>query len=177
MLTKTIISHLEDNYQALIDWLSTYPEKEVNIEKVTGKWTAAQHIDHLIRCTQPLNKALRLPKQVLEEKFGKMDRAEMTYEELVAKYKGFLQQNMGKGLVGPARYAPDLERKFSKQELLESLKAEIRNLTEILSKWEEQDLSTYVIPHPAIGNLSAREIVFHAIYHCEHHLKPLKEKH
>lgn len=173
MLTKTISDQLQTNYQDLFDWLASYPEEDLNKDKVPGKWTAAQHLDHLIRCTGPLNKGLRLPKPDLEERFGTLKRPEMNYEELVKKYQGILRAGGGSG---PSRYFPDLEAIFSKQDLLAQLKKELSDLKEILAQWNNTDMSTYILPHPAVGDLSIHEIMYHAVYHCEHHLKQLKEK-
>ena len=45
----------------------------------------------------------------------------------------------------------------------------------LVSKWSEGDLDLYVIPHPLIGGLTFREILYFTIYHVQHHKKQIDE--
>ena len=39
----------------------------------------------------------------------------------------------------------------------------------------EKDLDFYVLPHPLIGKLTLREMLFFCIYHVQHHHKITQE--
>ena len=43
-----------------------------------------------------------------------------------------------------------------------------------LSSWSESKLDTYLLPHPLLGKLTLREMLFFSVYHIEHHLKLLE---
>ena len=45
--------------------------------------------------------------------------------------------------------------------------------TERLGNWSEKDLDKYKLPHPLLGKLTVREMLFFTIYHNEHHLKAM----
>ena len=38
----------------------------------------------------------------------------------------------------------------------------------------EEELDTYLIPHPLIGKMTLRELLFFTVYHIGHHLKTIK---
>lgn len=173
MEIPTLIERLDAKYEELFSWLESYPEADLNIEKIEGKWTAGQHLDHLVKSTKPLNKAMRMPKLAMRTMFGKNNRAERTFEALVEKYqKALLNLNLDPKVA--ARFAP--AKNLSKRELKNTLENELANLKKILLKWKEKDMSVYLIPHPAIGKLTVREMMYFTIYHTEHHLKQLREK-
>ncbi|UPT65904.1 MAG: DinB family protein [Sphingobacteriales bacterium JAD_PAG50586_3] len=51
-----------------------------------GKWSAGQHLDHLIRSIKPVNLAVTLPGFILKYKFGTNNRKGRTYDELLQRY-------------------------------------------------------------------------------------------
>ena len=44
---------------------------------------------------------------------------------------------------------------------------------QLVHKWSEDDLDLYVIPHPLMGKLTFREILYFTIYHVKHHKKQM----
>jgi molybdopterin synthase catalytic subunit len=47
----------------------------------------------------------------------------------------------------------------------------VKKLNKVAQKCSEKDLDYYVIPHPLIGKLTLREMLFFCIYHVQHHHK------
>jgi uncharacterized damage-inducible protein DinB len=43
-------------------------------------------------------------------------------------------------------------------------------LRDAVQPWSEQNLETLQLPHPLLGKLTAREILFFTIYHNHHHI-------
>lgn len=166
-----ILEALNDRFEQLAIWLRAHDDDKYE-KGPEGKWTTGQHIDHLLRSTKPLNTALRLPKLQLKMMFGKSNRKGRNYDVLVARY----QEKLAQGGQAAGRYLPDVPKKEEKVELLEKLLAEKHKLLTIVSKWKDEDMDVFILPHPLLGKLTIREMLFFTIYHTGHHTRILEEK-
>jgi len=137
-----------------------------------GKWSAGQNLDHLIRAIKPLQLAYSLPKFILRIMFGKTNRPSRTYEELVVKYKTKLAA--GGRASGP--FIPPVISFEKKDSLLKKYDEQKQKLIEKIGKQNEQDLDVYILPHPLLGKITLREMLYFTIHHNEHHLGILKNR-
>lgn len=131
------------------------------------KWNAGQQLDHLIRAVSPLAQGLRLPKFIISIIFGKSNRPSKTYEELVKKYLLKLQE----GGKASGRFIPSEILPTDKQKNVELLMKKIERLALNINNYSEQQLDTFILPHPLLGKVTLREMMYFTIYHAEHHLK------
>src|SRR5262249_1438543 len=96
---------LNEKHAHLVEWLKAQPAENWSIGP-ESKWTAGQHILHLIQSTKPLLLALSLPACLLRFRFGKANRPSLNYEAMVARYHERLSQS--NGIVSPfSRNMPD----------------------------------------------------------------------
>lgn len=169
MTKSEIISNLEIQYNAFIVWLEKQDDNlfEVPYE---DKWSPAQHADHIIKSTEPLNQALRLPKMALRTMFGKNNRDERNYDEVVAKYESKIQA----GGAASGRFVPKEIKNDQKAEIISTLRSEFFKLTAIIEKWDDKRLSSHLLPHPLLGKMTINEMLYFTIFHTEYHLKLLK---
>ncbi len=165
---------LNEKFDLLISWMNDHDDDQFEVSKREAKWTTAQHLDHLIKSTAPITKAMKLPKLVLKWKFGTCNREERTYEETYIKYYTALSQSEG---VAPSPFAPRVLKNNMKTEILERLNKVRNDLNIQVSKWSEKNLSKYILPHPLLGRMTIRELVYFTAFHTEHHHKILKEFH
>lgn len=164
-----IIKELNARYSVLMNWLDN--QNEDLFEKgPEGKWTTGEHISHLITSSKMLNQGLNMPKLVLKATFGKNNRTERTYEEIIIKYK----EKLAAGGVAPNRFAPKSVSKAEKQKLIDLLKSENQKMVDSINKWKEADMEVYLLPHPLLGKMTIREMLLFTIYHVEHHFINLK---
>jgi hypothetical protein len=54
--------------------------------------------------------------------------------------------------------------------VLASWSAASRDLQTRIASWDEAPLDRYCLPHPALGRLTVREMLFFSLYHNAHHL-------
>ena len=158
-----------------IDAFNNYIEplsKEQFEATPNGKWSAGQNLDHLIRAIKPLQLAYRLPKFALLILFGKANRRSRTYDELVTKYKTTL--TAGGKASGP--FIPPVISFEKKETLIRKYKEQKQKLIAKVEKQDEKDLDTYILPHPLLGKVTLREMLFFTIHHNEHHLELLKNR-
>ncbi len=168
-----IITELKNRYEILLDTLKNQDDTAFETPEKEGKWSTGQHALHLIQSTEPLNKALRMPKMGLSMAFGKKnDRPERSYEQVIEKYLSKLSQ----GGVPLGSFAPDEIKNDGKTKAIQSLEKELGKMVDVIQTWNEDDMTTYLIPHPLIGKMTIREIMFFTIYHTEHHTKIIQER-
>jgi uncharacterized damage-inducible protein DinB len=118
----------------------------------------------------PLSTGMALPKFLLALRFGKNNRPEYSYEQLVSKY----HEKLDAGGQASTAFIPPLVLIGQKEQLLNRYESEKIKLLKVLQKWSEKQLSTNIAPHPLLGKLTIRELLYFTIYHNFHHLNSIK---
>jgi len=164
-MTKTDIkSNLLKNHQHFIATIQSLPEEEFLLS-VNNKWSAGQQLDHIYRSVQPMALALALPKFLLALIFGKANRPSKNYTELVEKYK----TKLAAGYKVSAKYSPNDIVLSQRDSLGQKLLGSINKVNKRIDSFSEKDLDNYILPHPLLGKLTIREMLFFTIYHVQHH--------
>jgi hypothetical protein len=172
MEKQQIHNLINDKHASLIHFLSTHDDQKWN-KGPEGKWATGQHIVHLTQSTEPLNKALKVPKLILQYKFGKANRPCRSYDEVVKRYLEKLAKLDGK-IVSPYSNKMPKTPPIGKEKLIAELTNQKNILLKRLNKISEKQLDKYLIPHPAMGRMIMREIIMWSAYHTEHHHKLLR---
>lgn len=170
MTTKAQLIHrLDISNQRVIDWFTALPVETffIHFEKA---WSASQNVDHLIKAHKPVALALKIPKLALRTMFGKPDKASMSYEELCQIYRN----EIANGAQASGRYLPEQEDLTSqtetkKRDLLRKFSKVSNDLVLAAEKWNDKELDEYLLPHPILGKLTIREMIFFTIYHNLRH--------
>ncbi len=174
-MNKQQIKDLINNkHEALFHFLATHNDQKWN-KGPEGKWTTGQHIVHLIQSAKPLNKALGIPKFVLQYKFGKANRPCRSYDDLVSRYLAKLAKVNGQ-VVSPYSNNIPISSPIEKEKLILELTNQKNILLKKVDKLSDKQLDKYLIPHPAMGRMILREIIMWSAYHVEHHHKILVQK-
>jgi hypothetical protein len=137
-----------------------------------SKWSAGQNLDHLIRAIRPLQLAYGLPKFVLTILFGRTNRPSRTYDELVTKYKA----KLAAGGKASRPFIPPTINFERKNELIKKYAEQKQKLITKIEKQSETDLDKYILPHPLLGKVTLREMLYFTIHHNEHHLNLLIDR-
>jgi len=166
-----IISALNERVDAFNDYIKPLSKEQFEAMP-NGKWSAGQNLDHLIRAIKPLQLAYGLPKFALLILFGKTNRPSRTYDELVTKYKTKLAA--GGKASGP--FIPSAIRFEQKDELIKKYFLQKQKLIAKIEKQSEPHLDKYILPHPLLGKVTLREMLYFTIHHNEHHLELLKNR-
>lgn len=132
-----------------------------------GKWTAGQQLEHMIKSVRPVVLAFRLPAFLLRIIFGKANRASKDYNGLVEKYK----QKLAAGGKASAPFIPKPVAVADKEKLSRRLNSLIETLVKQVDSYTDEKLDQLILPHPLLGKLTFREMLYFTIYHVEHHEK------
>jgi hypothetical protein len=133
-----------------------------------GKWNAVQLLDHIIRSVSTVSTALSLPAFLLRLIFGTANRKSRSYEELVARYHDKLKA----GGRASGRFVPP-PKTDSVEKLSANLTKVVQVLTRRIDRFSETQLDQLILPHPLLGKLTLREMLYFTIYHVQHHQKQL----
>lgn len=168
MTKKEIIQNLQANHQDFIDLVLSLNEKDFLLQ-VNDKWTAGQQLQHIFLAVAPLAQGLRLPVFFLKLFFGKANRPSKTFDALVEKYHDKLQQ----GGVASGRFVPKPVQFSQRMALTEKLLRSVKQLCKNIEHLSEQQLDEYILPHPLLGKLTVREMMYFTIYHVTHHKRSI----
>jgi hypothetical protein len=160
-----INSRLLENHRLFTDYIQSLSAGVFTLSE-NQKWTPGQQLDHIRRSVQPLAQGFRLPKWMIKMIFGKSNRPGRTYDELVKKYT----QKLEEGGRASGRFLPKALTNAEKNNIIDSLNKDLKSITKNLSAFSENELDEIVLPHPLLGKLTIREMMYFTIYHAEHHL-------
>jgi hypothetical protein len=169
MRIEELQEKLFNNHQAFIKAFIRIREDEF-ASGPPDKWTTGQHLDHIVRSVAPVNLAFAFPAFLLRLLFGKNNRAPRTYDELVLKY----QNKLGAGGRASGRFIPSTVAFTDRDKLVEKLEKLINSLNQRIPAKSEEQLDTLLLPHPLMGKLTLREMLYFTLYHVEHHHKQIK---
>jgi DNA-binding response OmpR family regulator len=164
-----LIATLEDANQRVINWFTEIPTENFFIRQGNA-WSPSDNVDHLIKAVKPITKALKLPKITLQVMFGKAEKPSITYEELCQIYRAEIAKgSQASGRYLPNQENPDSNAEIKKKELLDQFLKASNELVLVVEKWQEHELDQYLLPHPILGKLTVREMLFFTIYHNLRH--------
>jgi hypothetical protein len=167
-MEKEELKHLlllqHDNYKKRIQSLN---DGQLLIAS-PGKWNAVQLLDHIVRSVSPVSLALSLPAFLLRLIFGTANRKSRSYEELVARYHDKLKA----GGRASGRFVPP-PKTDSVEKLSANLSKVVQALARRIDRFSETQLDQLILPHPLLGKLTLREMLYFTIYHVQHHQKQL----
>jgi DinB family protein len=166
-----IIAGLTKNIDAFTQYISSLNKSQFE-SNPEDKWSPGQNLDHLIRSIKPLVFIYGLPKFMLKWMFGVANRPSKSFDALVEKYKLKLLA----GGTASSRFLPQAVGFDEKEKLLRKYDNLKTSLVKKINHWQEMELDDYILPHPLLGKLTLREMLFFTIYHNEHHLLLLKQK-
>ena len=138
---------------------------------INQKWTAGQQLDHIIKSVAPVNQAFMLPGFMLKLSFGKANRPSRTYDQLVEKYQGKLKE----GGRAPGRFVPASISVSERAALISKLEKLVASLSARVEGFSEKQLDLLILPHPLLGKLTLREMIYFTIYHAGHHEKQVTD--
>ena len=163
-----VLEKLKESNQQVINWFNEILAEQF-FRREGEVWSASDNLDHLIKSHKPIAKALKLPLFTLKAMFGSPDQPSRSYEAVCEVYREYL----AKGAVASGRYLPDQQNPENpenvKADLLSQFSKASGDLVTAAQTWSEEELDGYLLPHPLLGKLTIREMLFFTIYHNLRH--------
>ena len=146
--------------------------------RVESAWTAAEQLAHLNTVVSAVGKGFAAPRLFLRIRYGRSRSSRRSDTEVRDDYRAILAQGgRAAGPFVPARQdlAP-AQIEAHLQSLLARWGRVNGRLRKALEPWNEMDLDTIRMPHPLLGKITAREMIYFALYHSEHHVAATKKR-
>lgn len=170
METKLMLEELTKVYLDFSNYIDSLDEKEFSFTN-SSTWTAGQQLDHIVKSVAPINTFMKLPDFSKKLMFGKNKGNSRTSDEVINDYLDKLE----KGGKAPSAYVPKSIPFSQKADLISKLNYIIKKIVSSIEKLNEKDIDTFRAPHPLIGKLTVRELVYFSIYHVGHHQKSIQK--
>ncbi len=167
---EALMIEMENAGRRAVDWYTAIPSGQFFMRR--GEvWSAADNVDHLVKSIKPIILALKAPRLGLRSVFGKAEHASRTYAEICKAY----EEEIARGAQASGRFLPDqhmpVQAEEQKGHLLEQFHEANRALLAALEKWQDAELDRYQLPHPILGKLTLREMLFFTNYHIVQHAR------
>lgn len=133
-------------------------------------WSPADNVRHLDRSVAPVAQLLRLPTPVLRLLWGKVRRPSRSYAEVRERYRERLAEGVQAGRFAPPPLPAPASPREARRGLMAKRELRARALEAAIGGWEEDALDRFLLPHPALGKVTVREMLFFTVYHNLHHV-------
>ena len=129
------------------------------------RWSAAQHLDHLIRSHKALALALSMPR----DRFGWGQRTPPGSRSAAELQSAYLEALRG-GVKASGRFLPDPQG--TQADLVQTYRDSVALLEHHLTAYcTDSELHGATLPHPALGEVTLAETLHFTLYHDLYHLQ------
>jgi hypothetical protein len=140
-------------------------------------WSPAVHYRHLRKSSSALLKGVRLPRLMLQLRFGRHRGPSRSFTELRQVYLDMIAAGAkAKGGFVPSEEPSPPDPSGRRQEILTRWTSVTIELTNAIAEWDEASLDRLQVPHPLLGDLSMREMMAFTVFHTAHHLQRVAER-
>ena len=174
---KDLVSALSASERNVADFFASLTPEEV-VLRVESAWTAAEQLAHLNSAVSAVAKGFAVPRVILRIRYGRSRTSGRSYTALRDHYRARLAA--GGRASGP--FVPNrddvsaAQSEARRHELLARWRKISGRLQKALESWDEKDLDTIRLPHPLLGKITAREMIYFTVYHSEHHVAATKKR-
>ena len=170
MKIQELKNELQEVHSKFASYVLALTDPEFCSTPQPEKWSAGQQLQHIVLSVGTLNRAIGNPDFMRSIEEMEPQRPPMGFEELSAVYKRVIK----KGTQAPARFVPAAIPTDQKAQVAEALRKAVGELCNLLDEYGDR-LDAFTLPHPFIGRLSLREMVYFTICHAEHHFSIAKQ--
>ncbi|MDH5589386.1 MAG: DinB family protein [Gemmatimonadota bacterium] len=168
--TGELLAALDTQAAAIADYMAALPLEEF-LAPQGEKWSPADHLRHLARSVKGVSGGLAVPKVALALRFGPTLRGSRPFEEVAAYYREALARGVDAGRFAPSAASPQDATEEWRAGVLRRWRDESDSLVARAGRWGERALDHLRMPHPALGKLTAREMLYFTLYHNAHHAR------
>jgi hypothetical protein len=173
MKKEEIIQKLNQEVLMASAYFNSLPAAVFVERSIPGKWSSAENVQHLVLSVRPLLLAFSLPKFMLRLMFGKPNRPGRTFEQVVEKYKAKLEAG---GRAGKTFTPQEFKHDMPQKPLLEKFNKAYNDFARKILTLQEAQLDQYLLPHPLLGKLTLREMLYFTVYHVSHHHQLVRDR-
>ncbi|HEX6307716.1 MAG TPA: DinB family protein [Longimicrobiales bacterium] len=172
-----ILESLVEVESEVAGFFESLPDREL-VLRVDDAWTPAEHLQHLCTSVAAVARGFSMRRWLLRLRFGRARRPSATYAELRERYRDQLGRGArASGVFVPERVdAAGVQIAEHRAAILARWSRVNLRLRTHTASWSERDLDRIQLPHPLLGMLTAREMLFFTLYHNQHHVSAAEKR-
>jgi hypothetical protein len=166
-----IVAALAAAESEVASFFGSLPDDEL-LGREGEAWSPAEHLVHLNLSVGAVCRGMAIHPWLLRLSFGASRRPSRGYAEMRELYR----ERLAAGGRATGRYVPRRDEAPDREGILsrwERVNARLRGTVET---WSERDLDRVLLPHPLLGKLTAREMLFFTAYHALHHVEAARRR-
>ena len=169
-----IIESYKDLWGRVSETILQCSDEEFKSKSSPDVWSIAEEFEHLTKATQVVLEALWYPSLIVKWKFGKPNRPIRTYDECHKRYTDKIAALDGKPK-SPEKFTPK-KNELNKKQMLATWSKQLNLYEKRISRWSDKSLDNCLLPHPLLGKMMVREMLFFTHFHAEHHAASISKK-
>lgn len=170
-----ILTSYRDKWKEVEQIIQSTTDDHFTRKPFTEIWSIAEEFDHVIKGASALCSAMKRSTFLLKWKFGKPNRPIRTYDEVKARYLEKLAKVNGKAMA-PSNFRSEEGKIFDKEDMLNHWNSTLHKFEQRVIKWSDKNLDNVLLPHPLLGKMMVRELLYFTHFHTEHHRVGLQNK-
>lgn len=143
---------------------------------IGSAWSPADNVRHLTKSMRAVTQGMRLPRLVLLLAFGRATAPSRSYTAVRDIYRARLALGATAGRFTPRPQAQPVDPDVARVRTMASHAAAVEGLCEAIAAWPEGALDSRRLPHPLLGRLTVREMLYFTLYHNRHHLDNVQRR-
>ncbi|MCC6348666.1 MAG: DinB family protein [Candidatus Eisenbacteria bacterium] len=163
-----ILAALEANSREIEDFFGGLPN-EAFFSGDEQHWGPAHHLSHLSIAHRRVGRGLSTPAKLPRHESARS----RTFDQMREAYRARLAQVPPEQL-RPNPLPPSIEPGASQRALVDEYRDAAAAMRAAATAWSEDDCDSRAMPHPILGWLSAREMLFFFVHHDRLHLENVR---
>ena len=143
---------------------------------IGAAWSPADNVRHLTKSIRAVTRGLGMPKVALLFLFGIGRRGSRSYDEVRETYRKALAAGGQAGGYAPSARRPPADLEAWRGEIMAERERVAQALAREIGRWGEGALDRFRLPHPLLGKLTVREMLFFTLYHNLHHVHVVERR-
>ena len=170
-----ILGGFQDAWESINNIIYSISPEQFTAKSSPEVWSIAEELDHVIKSASAVSSAMKVSPFILKWKFGKPNRPIRSYDEVLHKYTTALASVQGKA-VAPSPFTSKEGQSFDKENMLHHWNSTLSKFDKRIHKWSDKNIDQVLLPHPLLGKMMVRELLYFTHLHTEHHRKSLAKK-
>ena len=139
-------------------------------------WSPADNVRHLTKSMRAVTRGLQLPTFVVRLSFGGASGESRSYADICDLYRRALTPGVTAGGFAPDPRGAPGDPEAERVRVMEYHATAVQEFGASLDRWSERQLDRCRLPHPLLGPLTVREMLFFTLYHNRHHVDGVKRR-
>jgi hypothetical protein len=170
-----IVSELRRVHAESVEYWRGFSTPEFFKRPAVDVWAPVDQVRHLTKSMRAMRRGFDTPKVLLFFRFGIALRPSRPLEELRDAYGARLRPFPRNPFAPRALDIAD-QNEAGRSREMQAHAAAVDDLCRAISRWGERSLDRFVLPHPLLGRITAREMGTFAVIHNVHHVRVAEQR-